>query len=79
LAYLEARTVSREKKSVKERSHAYMRTGSDGPQESLSYGFNKCVELAKDNPANALINPDNYRLFAEMSMSPATVWTAAKP
>jgi hypothetical protein len=25
------------------------------------------------------MNPDNYRVFAEMSMSPATRWGAARP
>ncbi|PMD33048.1 hypothetical protein L207DRAFT_590119 [Hyaloscypha variabilis F] len=41
-------------------------------------GFNQCVSLAKSKPDQALINPDSYRIFAEMNMSPATEWRARK-
>jgi hypothetical protein len=57
-----------------ERPHAYTRTGAD-----VAYAFNECVNLANTEPATSLINPDNYRVFAEMSMSPVTKWTAKKP
>lgn len=56
---------------------------NDGPiggtPDQQNYGFDKCVNLADKNQAAALINPDNYRIFAEMSMSPATRWVAADP
>ncbi|KAH8765138.1 hypothetical protein BGZ57DRAFT_857273 [Hyaloscypha finlandica] len=38
------------------------------------YGFNLCTDLANTDQNKALIMPDNYRIFAEMSMSPATKW-----
>ncbi|KAK0099299.1 hypothetical protein ONS96_008530 [Cadophora gregata f. sp. sojae] len=56
---------------------------ADGPLEAdpkdMNYGYTKCVNLADKDQAAALINPDNYRLFAEMSMSPKTEWVAADP
>ncbi|PVH84027.1 hypothetical protein DL98DRAFT_528877 [Cadophora sp. DSE1049] len=42
--------------------------------EPLRYGFNLCTDLANTDQNKALILPDNYRIFAEMSMSPATKW-----
>ncbi|KAI1778975.1 hypothetical protein F4818DRAFT_437776 [Hypoxylon cercidicola] len=44
-----------------------------------AYAFNKCFELGKSNQAAALINPENYRVFAEMSMSPKTKWGPKNP
>ncbi|KAL5325218.1 hypothetical protein ACEPPN_006342 [Leptodophora sp. 'Broadleaf-Isolate-01'] len=39
-------------------------------------GFDKCVSMARKAQAAALINQDNYRIFAELSMSPQTKWVA---
>ncbi|KAF4470858.1 hypothetical protein FALBO_2230 [Fusarium albosuccineum] len=44
----------------------------------VAYGFNRCYYLAMTEPKIALMNPDNYRVFAEMCMSPATRWVAPK-
>jgi hypothetical protein len=44
-----------------------------------TYGVNPCMALADTNQASALLNPDNYRIFAEMSMSPGTRWSMALP
>lgn len=52
-------------------TNAYTLTGDDP-----AGGFSSCVNLAKTNLLRALINPDNYRVFAEMSMSPSTSWRA---
>jgi hypothetical protein len=82
LAYPETKTVSKEKKSFKERPQVYTRTGSDktNPTDITgNYGFVKCVALAKTLAPNTNTNPDNYRVFAEMSMSPATEWRAPNP
>ena len=69
-----APNVSRDNKDVKDWPHAYTRTGAD-----TGTLFNQCLNLANTNPAGALINPDNYRIFAEMSLSPATKWKAPPP
>ncbi|KAI1375972.1 hypothetical protein F4677DRAFT_91869 [Hypoxylon crocopeplum] len=42
-------------------------------------GFNQCLDLAIRDQSTALTNPDNYRVFAEMSMSPSTKWGAETP
>jgi hypothetical protein len=46
-----------------------------------AYRYARAHALAKDaaNTDRYLRNPDNYRIFAEMSMSPATRWGAGKP
>jgi hypothetical protein len=82
LAYLETKTVSKEKQSLKERPQVHTRTGSDktNPNDiEGNYGFLKCVALARTLAPNTNKNPDNYRIFAEMSMSPATEWRAPNP
>ncbi|KAH8664518.1 hypothetical protein BX600DRAFT_550542 [Xylariales sp. PMI_506] len=43
--------------------------------QELGSCFDKCYDLARKDP-RALTNADNYRVFAEMSMSPATKWGA---
>ncbi|KAI1760930.1 hypothetical protein GGR53DRAFT_525566 [Hypoxylon sp. FL1150] len=43
------------------------------------YEFNRCLDLARTRRQDALINPDNYRIYAEMSMSPETRWGAKNP
>ena len=35
--------------------------------------------LAKNNQAQALVNPDNFRVFAEMVTSPDTRWGIPTP
>ncbi|KAF4975546.1 hypothetical protein FZEAL_7692 [Fusarium zealandicum] len=44
----------------------------------VAYGFNRCYYLALSEPKRALMNADNYRVFAEMCMSPATTWGAPR-
>lgn len=44
-----------------------------------AYGFNRCAALAKTSQSKALVNPDGYRIFAEMCMSSDTRWGAPKP
>lgn len=44
------------------------------PGQLPRVGFKDCVALGKGEPDTALTNPDSYRLFAMMSMSPATEW-----
>lgn len=46
---------------------------------NAAYGFNRCALLAEKSQAQALVNPDGYRIFAEMSMSSATRWGSPKP
>jgi hypothetical protein len=74
MAEVLAPNVSRDNKNAKERPHVYTRTGAD-----TGTLFNQCLNLADTNPAAAAINPDNYRIFAEMSMSPVTKWKAPPP
>ncbi|KAE9365572.1 hypothetical protein N431DRAFT_518986 [Stipitochalara longipes BDJ] len=44
-----------------------------------SYYFDECVNLAQTRPADTLKNPDNFRIFSDMSMSPTTEWKAPNP
>lgn len=47
--------------------------------DNAAYGFNRCGLLAEKAQSQALVNPDGYRIFAEMSMSSGTRWGAPKP
>lgn len=47
--------------------------------QDVASGFNQCSDKAANNRDAAANNPDNYRVFAEMSMSPATRWGPASP
>ncbi|RDW92916.1 uncharacterized protein DSM5745_00238 [Aspergillus mulundensis] len=62
-------------------THMYWdQTHPDFPNDGLpGYGFDKCMILATKSPQQALVNPDNYRIFAEMCMSPKTEWQPAEP
>ncbi|KAM0342057.1 hypothetical protein ACHAPU_009785 [Fusarium lateritium] len=42
--------------------------------EDVAYMYNPCYWLAMENPVAAIENPDNYRILAEMLMSPSTSW-----
>ncbi|PMD16806.1 hypothetical protein NA56DRAFT_708373 [Hyaloscypha hepaticicola] len=42
----------------------------------VAYAFTNCLNMAKTDQNTALQNPDNYRLFAEVSQSPKTEWLA---
>ena len=42
----------------------------------IEYGFVKSKKLAEDDSKSAVKNPDSYRIFAEMSMSPNAKWNA---
>lgn len=42
-------------------------------------GFTKCTLLAQNSPSKALLNPDNYRVFAEMSFASGTRFGATSP
>ncbi|KAK4240187.1 hypothetical protein C8A03DRAFT_31755, partial [Achaetomium macrosporum] len=45
-----------------------------------AYGYARVVKLAEKDQEDAFKNPDNYRVFAEMSMAdPSTRWAATKP
>ncbi|KAJ4258147.1 hypothetical protein NW762_008288 [Fusarium torreyae] len=47
----------------------------NSPQtENVAYMYNPCYWLAMENPVAAIENPDNYRILAEMLMSPSTSW-----
>ncbi|KAI1320667.1 hypothetical protein F5Y16DRAFT_82452 [Xylariaceae sp. FL0255] len=46
---------------------------------NAAYGFNRCALLATKAQSQAFVNPDGYRIFAEMCMSPNTRWGAPKP
>ncbi|KAM0544828.1 hypothetical protein ACHAPJ_011659 [Fusarium lateritium] len=47
-------------------------------KEYPTYMFNACYWLALKRPLQALRNPDNYRVFAEMCQSPLTWWMAPR-
>jgi hypothetical protein len=47
--------------------------------DNAAYGFTRAAWLAKNDQEDAQRNPDNYRIFAEMGMSPGTRWGAPKP
>ena len=64
-------TVSRENKKKVQIMDANISTGLD-----KEYGFVESKKLAERDSAAAIINPDSYRVFAEMSMSPETKWNA---
>jgi hypothetical protein len=49
------------------------------PDSNAAYGFNRCALLAQTHQSNALVNPDGYRIFAEMCMSSNTRWGMPKP
>jgi hypothetical protein len=49
------------------------------PDGNAAYGFNRCALLSQKYQSKALINPDGYRIFAEMCMSSATSWGMPKP
>ncbi|KAI0154609.1 hypothetical protein GGR57DRAFT_512117 [Xylariaceae sp. FL1272] len=63
---------------IHEMAHVIAHTRGPGWQD-LATGFNEAVSLANGDQERALKNPDNYRLFAEMSSSPLTKWEAPKP
>ena len=63
--------VSRKNKIKVKNINTNVRTGLD-----IQYGFVESKKLAEGNTAAAVINPDSYRVFAEMSMSPETKWNA---
>ncbi|KAL4947909.1 hypothetical protein BDW69DRAFT_189757 [Aspergillus filifer] len=46
------------------------------PDGYAAYGASRAMYLATHDQQAALVNPDNYRIFAEMSMSPKTAWQA---
>ncbi|RYP81601.1 hypothetical protein DL770_005852 [Monosporascus sp. CRB-9-2] len=48
-------------------------------QDDNRVGFKAAVKLAQDDQPAALTNPDTYRIFAEMSMSPSTKWGQPNP
>ncbi|KPM46356.1 hypothetical protein AK830_g185 [Neonectria ditissima] len=54
--------------------HVVGRVRENKKWEDPGVGFKLATKLAKDSQTTALINPDTYRIFAEMSMSPATRW-----
>lgn len=46
----------------------------------MAYAYVRTFLLATKEQAKAFINPDNYRVFAEMSMAhPKTRWAAPNP
>ncbi|KAM0312530.1 hypothetical protein ACHAPQ_012215, partial [Fusarium lateritium] len=42
--------------------------------KNIAYNYNPCYWLAMEDPVAAILNPDNYRILAEMLMSPLTSW-----
>ncbi|RYP75285.1 hypothetical protein DL769_003840 [Monosporascus sp. CRB-8-3] len=48
-------------------------------QDENRIGFKAAIKLARDDQPAALTNPDTYRIFAEMSMSPSTKWGQPNP
>jgi hypothetical protein len=45
----------------------------------IAYNYIGAHAIAKSGTLLFLLNPDNYRVFAEMSMSPGTKWGPPKP
>jgi hypothetical protein len=44
-----------------------------------AYGFTRAAWLSFNDQSVAVNNPDNYRIFAEMAMSPTTRWGSPVP
>lgn len=77
LAYLVFHNTSQSQSAVKQLTSGIIDQDQRDPSFKdgiAAYGVSKCMYLAKNQQAAALVNPDNYRIFAEMSMSPKTVW-----
>ncbi|KAI5457549.1 hypothetical protein BGZ63DRAFT_394954, partial [Mariannaea sp. PMI_226] len=59
---------------IHEMTHVVGRVRDNKKYLDPAVGFILAVDLGKEDVNRALINPDSYRLFAEMSMSPDTEW-----